>query len=369
MVWIHSHFFDFVQYIQIFNSGKMEICGLLQDYNEEMKELSFKGPLIGKGNCKNGKRRRWTKRSYFEQDLLSHFSKELDSIAFKSKFASYTPVDISRFFKEIKEHCIKPRETMVHARNKLLLWIDRNHNELGWSQVAEEYQIGKTTGKNYVEDVEKAILMTFENTRIIAFPGEVEKRKMIQILKRRKAHMPTAIFALDGKHCRCSGKIHTERLSWKYRWQPCFNCLFVIERVFGTVCAFNLDMEAKKHDIEVLRESQFFQNIEEKLNGSIVLADKGYIGSKTNLIIPALNKKSRKKRVNRMNNMSDSFWKAFNDARNDSERAFGQFFYNKFPLLGNWQGKSKSTFNEWARSVVCCIILYNYVRRKNKQFL
>ena len=354
--------------IQIMDSQLMEICGFDQPEREEEEELNIREPAIGKGKCKNGRRRRWKKRSHFEQDLLTRFSQTLDLSAFKSKFAGYTPEDINTFFNKIKDNCIKTRETEVHCRNKLLLWIDRLHNRLSWDQTSKEYKIGRSTGKIFIDDIEKGILKTFEHTNIISFPSEAEKQEMVKILKKRGAHMPHVLFTLDGKHARSVGKFFVERLSWKYHWQPCFNCLFVIERVFGRVCAFNLDAEAKKHDIEILRESNFFQNIDNLLDGWIVLADKGYIGIESPLIAPVINKKGNNNKKKR-SKYSETFWKSFNDARNDSERAFGQFFYNKFPLLGNWQGKSKNTFNDWARAVVCSIIFYNSVRMENKQFL
>ena len=315
-------------------------------------------------------RRRWIKNDNFEQDLLQKYTKQLKTSGFRTKFAGFYPKDLIWFFEQIESNAIKTRETSIHARNKLLLWLDRNHNKLSWNQIAADYHIGVSTSKGYVQDLEEAILKTFENSEIISFPTAENKAKMVKMLKKKGAHMPDALFTLDGKHARCTGKQHSERLSWKYRWQPCFNCLFVIERLFGTVCAFNLDREAKKHDITILRESTFFQNVEEMLNGWTVLADKGYIGIETDLIAPAHKRQSKKRKdFNQTAKNCKTFWKAFNDARNDSERQFAQFFYNKFPLLGNWPGKSKNTFNEWARSVVCCIVLYNSMRLRNAQML
>ena len=360
----------YIFFTQIFGGHFFRNLILDQDSTEQENELIMKPFCVGKGRSKLGKRQKWTKKNYFEQDLNATLLKKLKVTGFSRKFAGFYPHELDFFFEQIKSKAIRPRETVFHARNKLLLWIDRNHNKLSWNQVAADYQIGVATGKGYVTDVENAILNAFENSNIISFPSEDNKIKMVEILKKKKAHMPNALFTLDGKHARCTGKQHSERLSWKYRWQPCFNCLFVIERVFGTVCAFNLDHEAKKHDITILRESTFFQNIDEELNGWTILADKGYIGIETDLIAPAHKRESRKrKEFNKATKNCKSFWKAFNDARNDSERAFAQFFYNKFPLLGNWPGKSKNTFNEWARSVVCCIVLYNSIRMKNQQLL
>ena len=325
---------------------------------------------IGKGRSKTGKRKKWKKNYYFERDLLKQESAALKINGFKTKFAGFTSEEVNSFFEKIQEYLLKPRETVQHARNKLLLWLDRNHNKLSWNQISNSYHIGVATGKIYVSDLELAILNAFQNSRIISFPSEKQKKLMVKIMKKRDAHLPGALFTLDGKHARCTGKLHPERLSWKYRWQPCFNCLFVIERVLGTVCAFNLDPEAKKHDITVLRESNFFRNADERLDGWLVLADTGYVGIKTNLIAPAHKRDSKvRKEFNEQAKNCQSFWRAFKDARNDSERQFAQFFYNKFKILGDWPGKSKDTFNEWARCVVCCIVIYNFIRIQRQQVL
>lgn len=313
---------------------------------------------VGKGKCKNGPRKKWKKNPYFERDLLRTKLDELKENGFLQTYAGYSTAEIARFFDMIKNNVIRPKETFFHARNKLLMWIDRIHNKLGWNACARQYKIGRSTAKGFVKDVEKGILKSFRGSDIISWPTNQEKQQMVDILKKRNAPMPQAPFSLDGKHPKCIGKQHKERASWKYRFQPCFNCLFIVERVFGRIVAFNLDQSARKHDITVLRESQFFDNLDEITNGWYILADKGYIGVEIKSVIPAINKKNAKKRKQ----YPKTFWKQFNNARNDSERAFSHFFYNKFGLLSDWQGKSRSTFVEWCSSVVCCIILYNYLK-------
>ena len=238
-------------FTQIFHTDFFQNIILEDQISDCDDELKLPKQKLGKGKTKTGKRRSWTKDGYFELDLLKRQEKKLNSCGFTSKFAGYSPSEVAHFFEKIQANAVKERETVYHARNKILLWLDRNHSKLSWNQVASEYHIGVSTGRGYVKDIETAILKTFKDTKIISFPSEQNKQKMVQILKMKKAHMPNVIFTLDGKHARCTGKLHEERLSWKYRWQPCFNCLFVIERVFGTVCAFNLDQEAKKHGITI----------------------------------------------------------------------------------------------------------------------
>ena len=182
---------------------------------------------------------------------------------------------------------------------------------------------------------------------------------MVQILKQKRAPLPDAIFVIDGSHQKCCGSKYSERLSYKYKWSPCFNVSFIIERVLGTIVAFNLDEAASKHDVTVLRESWFYNNIEQIMNGWIIIADKGY---KNTTEIAAQVKKNDKRRQN----FSKNFWKTFNSARVDVERVFAHFFYNKFKLLGNWPGKHKKTFEEWSLNVICCIILYNILKIKNQ---
>ena len=117
---------------------------------------------------------------------------------------------------------------------------------------------------------------------------------MVEILKKKKVPMPSAVFSLDGKDALCQGQSHPERLSYKYRFLPCFSALFVIERVFGTVCAFNLDPSGKKHDVNVLRESFFYQHLDEIQQGWLVLADKGYTNEK--VIVAAVKKNDRRRK-------------------------------------------------------------------------
>ena len=115
----------------------------------------------------------------------------------------------------------------------------------------------------------------------------------------------------------------------------------MIERVFGTVCAFNMDKALSKHDITVLRESQFFRNIDEIMDGWIVMADKGYVGAKNKHLAAAMKNKDVRKAW-----YSKQFWKMFNGARGDSERVFAHFFYNKFTQLSKWPGKGSNSFSD-----------------------
>ena len=285
---------------------------------------------------------------------------ELGEKEFQNKFAGISHEDIKLFWNSIEKHVIKPKETHLHARNKLLLWLDKLHNDLSWKQIKSIYKIGSATAVTYTHDIMNGIINSYKNKNIITFPNEIQRNKMVEINVRRNVALPHCLFTLDGKHALCTGRNRRERRSFKYKWLPCFNAMFVIERVFGTVCAFNLDAAASKHDLTILKESAFYQNIDETLDGWIVMADKGYVGINNDNVAAAM-----KKNDSRRKTYSKNFWKMFNGARSDSERVFAHFFYNKFTQLSHWPGKGKHAFIDWAINVTCCIILYNKLKLKN----
>ena len=340
----------------------MDLIGIWSDiiWNVEDDFIEYRKTGVGRGHSKSGKRRRWKKKSYFEQDLLKIYETTLDLAAFKSRFAGYSAKEIEWFFNKIKKAAIRPRESEMHCSNKLLLWLDKLHNCLSYQEIKEKYQIGTATAKGYINDVLKAIFKSFENKNVVAFPTEAQRHVMVEILKSKGSPVPGVLFAIDGSHQRCTGRHIKERVSHKYRWLPCFNVTFIIERAMGTVCAFNIDPAATKHDITILRESWFYQHLDEILGGWIMLADKGYVGVHKDGIksIAAVLRKDMRARKN----FSSKYWHEVNVARSDVERIFGDFFYNKFTQLGRWPGKSKQTFLDFSSNVIGCIILYNSIK-------
>ena len=339
--------------------------------DEDYTFYKWKKRGVGKGHSKTGRRAGWTKKYYFEQDLLTKFVNEMKPKAFKARFAGYRPEEINWFFQKIKNSAIRPKETEVHCRNKLLMWIDKLHNCLSYHQINDKYQIGVATAKSHIDDILKAIIKSFRGTNVVSLPTLDQRLQMVKILKQKGAPMPDAIFSVDGSHTRCTGRDIQERVSHKYRWLPCFNVMFLIERVFGTIVAFSLDPAATKHDIKVLKESWFGRELDEVMDGWIILADKGYIGYKGKCVAPVLRLNMKERKA-----YSKNYWYNFNVARSDVERIFGDFFYNKFKQLGKWTGKSLTTFTEFSANVICCIILYisikmnfrqtNFLLRQNK---
>lgn len=316
---------------------------------------------VGRGHAASGSRARWKKKQFFEQDLLRVYSSQLTARAFKSTYV-FEPQQIARLFVDIKAKLLRPKETEVHARNKILLWLDKLHGSLSGQQMSVKYYIGVQTAYSHISDVLKAVLMTFNKAQLVQFPSATERDWMVKILKQKNAPMPDALFAVDGSHARCSGYRFRERLSYKWKNRPCFNAMFIIERVFGTICAFNLDPSAAKHDIKILKQSWFYPVIDQMTDGWIILADKGYVGVQKDVdCIAMVLKKNMKER----DMYSKSYWYNFNVARGQVESTFADFFHNKFRQLSQWPGKSAETFVDWAANVICCVLLFNKMKKLN----
>ena len=327
--------------------------------DDQEKFIPYKKGGVGKGKTKSGRKKSWKKNHYFELDLLTIFGTELSQVAFKKRFAGYSADELEWFFKSIEKNVLRPKETMFHARNKLLLWIDWLHNCLSGAEMKDKYKIGESTAVSHINDLCNGIIDSYKDEDVVKFPDEQQKQKMVKILKQRKAHMPYVLFSLDGSHARCTGRKYKNRLSHKYKFLPCFNVLFIIERAFMTICSFNLDESSNKHDLTVLRDTLFYNKIEEIMDGWLIIADKGYDGAlkevKNIAAAVKLNDKRRKW-------FSKDFWREHNAARAGVERCFAFFFWNKFTKLAQWRGKSKETFKDWAMNVICCIIMYNVLK-------
>ena len=287
----------------------------LDVFEDDIEKIEFKKKGVGRGRTKDGSTKTWRKKFYFETDLLSKKLRELGEVEFTKHFGGTSCTDVKAFWRRIKTNCIRPKETEIHARNKLLLWLDKLHNSLSWKSIKSEYKIGTATAIGYTHDIMNGIIKSFSNTNIITFPDEEQRIKMVQMNVKRGVPMPNCLFTLDGKHAQCLGRNKREGQSFKHRFLPCFNALFVIERVFGTVCAFNLDQVARKHDIIILRESDFFRNIDAILDGWIVMADKGYVGIGNENVAATMRKNDPRREW-----YSNQFWKVFNNScRQDSK--------------------------------------------------
>ena len=336
--------------------------------NEEEKPIKFKKRGVGRGHSANGERERWTKDSYFETNLWQIHKDNMSEKLFKTCYI-YSPEQIDELFQDIKRELVRPRETSVHARNKLLLLMDKWHNSLSGPQMSVKYHIGVETAFSHIRDVLKAILNTFKDKNMITFPSVQQRTVMIKILKQRQDPLPHALFAVDGSHIRCVGrKNHYERHSKKYGYWPAFNLVFVIERCLGTIVGYNLDPNCRKHDVKVLREAWFYPHLDEIMAGpgGIILGDKGYVGIQRNTTDhPGVDCIAASYRLNMRGrkNCSKQFWYNMAAARGGVETTFAKFFWNKFPGLANWKGKAQTTFVDWAANVTCSIIIYNKFKR------
>lgn len=319
--------------------------------------IEWKQRGVGRGHSKTGSRQKWTKRHYFEQDLLGLFASQMKLSTFKARFAGYRPEEVDWFFQRIKSRALRPRETEAHCCNKLLMWLDKLHNCLSYREIENKYQIGIATAKSHVDDILRSIITSFEGSDVISLPTLEQRIQMVKILKLKGALVPDALFSVDGCHPRCTGRKKSYRISHKYNFLPCFNVTFLIERVFGTIVAFTMDPKTTKHDIRVLRESWFGSQLDEVMDGWIVLADKGYIGFRSKCLAPVLRTNMKERQA-----YPKKYWYKLNVARSDVERTFADFFHNKFTQLGKWPGKSATTFIEFSANVICGIILYNSIK-------
>jgi len=330
-------------------------------FEDEDELIPYKIQGVGTGHSKTGQRKKWNKRYFFEMDLFGKELREVGRFAFTNKFAGCSPDDVLYIWRKIRQHVIRPRETEVHARNKLLLWLDKLHNDLSWNQVSVRYQIGVATAIEYVnKDILKGMINAYEGSDVVSFQNQQQRLRMVALNKQMQKKMAHALYTMDGKHARCKGSHIDVRMSHKYKFKACFNCLFVIERTFGTVCAYNLDECATKHDLTILRESWWYQKLFESIDGWIILADKGYEGVDYPNIAPALRRTTKRRKL-----WPKSFWNNMNGARSDSERVFAHFFVNKFKQLANWHGKGPNAFRNWALNVTCGVIIYNELKLKN----
>ena len=144
-------------------------------FDQENDEDSEVSPgFLGKGKCKTAKRKSWRKKCYLEMDLLHILWNQLEKKKFMKHFAGYSATQVDHFFNKIQEHLIRHKETKQHARNKLLLWIDKCHNKQRLHDLVKFYQIGISTAKRFFQDVQHAIL----KSNIISFPSEEQRNNV-----------------------------------------------------------------------------------------------------------------------------------------------------------------------------------------------
>ena len=337
--------FDFCVWIQ----NIWDMCILDEFWNDTQPPIKFKKSGVGSGHCYSGTRREYTQRNYFEQDLLEKELLELGPTQFASKHGGFTKTDILYIWSKIRDDVMRPLETEVHGRNKILVWMDKLHNKLTWKQISRNYHISESNAIIFMDDLTEGIIEAYKDSNIISFPSKEEQQEMNKLLAMANKPMPNCSLNLDGKHARCKGLRKFERLSAKFNFhQACFNVLFVTERVFGTVCCLTLDKSAHKADIRVLRESTWFQELEQLTHGGIIMADKGYVGIESSCIA-AQQKKGMKMR----SKFPSSFWSEMSKARSTCERVFSHIFVNKWPQLSMFFASEDKLFHDYI--VLLCL--------------
>ena len=306
-----------------------DVCVMDDFWNGSENKTIFKAKGVGSGHCNSGNRKGCTHNDYFEQDLLEKELQELGETEFASKHGGFAKSDILYIWDKIKDKVRRPLETDVHARNKILVWMDKLHHKLTWKQISRQYHISEANAIIFMDDLTGGIIEAYKNSNIISYPSEQEQQQMIQLLQKAGKPMPDCLFNLDGKHARCKGLTKFERLSAKFNFhQACFNVLFVTERVFGTVCSLSLDKSVHKADISILRESTWFQDLQQLTHGGIIMADKGYVGIGSSCIAVQQKKGSKKRKL-----FPSAFWSELSKARSTCERIFSHVFVNKWPQL------------------------------------
>ena len=88
-------------------------------HDDEYVPIPFEKKGVGMGRSKTGVRSSWTKKEYFELDLLDKLAKKMSLRKFKARFI-HTPKEIGFFYETIKQKAIRPNETAEHSRNKLV---------------------------------------------------------------------------------------------------------------------------------------------------------------------------------------------------------------------------------------------------------
>ena len=339
-----------------------------EDYYSIYTSVSkFEMPKIklGKGRTLTGKRKSSGPRNmYFRHvDILKEETQNNSEAVFKRRYCGYTPKEVEYFFNTFADKFNKPNATRLHSRNKLLLWLDflkgtvsPNHPDK-----ISKWKIKSSTQFSFVREVTQTIVEAYENSDVLSLPDDRTRKMMQECIQMDPTKaLSNVLFVLDGAHKRCKGHKHRESLSWKYKWLPCYNIMFVVERVTGTIVAFTLHPHTMYHtDTTMLESSDFAEKY--RAEWGPVLVDSGYANNARFAAIPGKKKHQHLKTI-----YSKQFFRKMKRSRMIVEQTFGIFFTSKFPRLGHWQGTGKYAFSEWSDNVVAAMILFNVMKRYRK---
>ena len=279
--------------------------------------------------------------------------------SWQTRYGSFKPEDIKRFYNEVKKQFIKIKDTPIKKMNKLLMWINFLHSTSTLGEFCQNWCICQQTVMNYVNDVNVAILLTYKNDDgIINSPTIKMQHLMKEILRNKNETMIDALLYLDGTHKLTVGRNDKNKRSWKYHWRAAWSHLFVIDRIFGMINAVNVGNPACKHDITVLKESNFGINFDNILNDMYYcLGDNAYYG---------FNKKqfaAMPKQTSYQYKLLDSkFMYEHKKCRASVEHFFAKFFINQNIRLNYWTMKGKKSLPLLNCTLICAIILWNQIK-------
>ncbi|MCP4986183.1 MAG: transposase, partial [Colwellia sp.] len=196
-------------------------------------------------------------------------------------------------------------------------------------------------------EVSTVIRVVYKYSDAVAVPDISLQKKISEGILLSNKLLSDAIAAVDGSHKFVKGRGNLGSLSWKYGRLPCYNIMFVVERLTETIIDFSLHPNTYNHvDATMFAASRYRANLKENFGEAaeafITLADGGYANG---LYVAAAprglenrnNPKSKQVLNFKLKNMyPDSMWKAMVRSRMVVERTFANFFYNKFTRLSHW---------------------------------
>eukprot|EP01083_Nonionella_stella_P178198 628864_1 len=147
------------------------------------------------------------------------------------------------FLIQIWSGFIKPRETYIFCRNKLMLFLNylKTKNKPSAPDMQDHWQLFDSTIRSHINDVIDAITRSYNDTDIISVPDRDDQKLLSWTLQMDPSKKFSIIlFALDGSHKKCRGRNDTLLLSWKYSRMPCFNIMYVVDRVTEQIVVFDI---------------------------------------------------------------------------------------------------------------------------------
>jgi len=308
------------------------------------------------------KKRSW--KCYGSMDNFNFYDKHVKEMHFNKKswtkrYGTYTPKEVKKFYQEIKNGFLKPRDTPLKKMNKILLWINFLHSKSTIPEFCEKWNVKEGSVKNYVLDVLIAILISYyDDYGIIGVPNKNQQHIMNKILHNTNSDLKNAILYLDGTHKLTVGRNDVNKRSWKFHWRAAYSHLFVVDRIFGVIVAANVGNPSRKHDCTILKESTFGINFDQMLTELYYcLGDNAYYNFKKEQFA------AMPKKTSHMYHFLDkNFMYKHKKCRVTVEHTFAKFFINQHTRLNEWTFKGPKALALLNCNLICAIILWNQAR-------